>query len=216
MARRKRKRVRVRIWLMIGVGRTMQRPGGRTARVRSAVHEALIALLEERPWEEVTVPLVAERSGVHQATIYRRWGTLSALLNDVMIERLATVAAVPDTGSLREDLVQYAEMVARSLEDGAVPMILRATVLEIHPGQPRPATPAFLERQRQLQAMLDRAADRGEQPPTVAELLELVVAPLYFHALFTEPLPATDAGRLVDRLLDLVAHRNPATVRDGR
>jgi len=186
----------------------MQRPGGRSARVRSAVHDALIALLEERPWEEVNVSLVAERSGVHQATIYRRWGTLSGLLNDVLIERLSTVGAVPDTGSLREDLVQYIEMVAESLKDGAIPLILRASVLEIRPGEPRQTTPAFLERQQQLQTMLDRANARGEQAPTVEELWEIAAAPLYFHALFTQPLPAKDADRLVDRLLEVVAHRS--------
>ena len=55
--------------------------------------------------------------------------------------------------------------------------------------------------------MLDRAEERGEPVPTLDELLELVAAPLYFYALFTEPMPAAKASRLVDRLLDLVAHR---------
>jgi AcrR family transcriptional regulator len=169
--------------------------------VRSAVHDAVIELLGERPWEEITVPLVAERSGVHQATIYRRWGTMSALLNDVVIERLATAAPVPDTGSLREDLQRYATMVAASLEEELVPLILRATVLEIRPGEPRQASAGFRERERQLQAMLDRAEARGERAPTLAELLELVVAPLYFYALFTTPVPAKDVARFVDRLL---------------
>jgi AcrR family transcriptional regulator len=191
----------------------MQRPGGRSARVRSAVHRAVLDLLGERPWEEITVPLVAERSGVHQATIYRRWGTMSALLNDVVIERLATAGPVPDTGSLREDLQRYATMVAASLEEGLVPLILRATVLEIRPGEPRQASPAFRERERQLQAMLDRAEARGERAPSLEELLELVVAPLYFYALFTAPVPARQAARFVDRLLEVANRRTgPAPV----
>jgi AcrR family transcriptional regulator len=185
----------------------MQRPGGRSARVRSAVHHALLALLAERPWEEITVPLVAERSGVHQATIYRRWGSMSALLNDVVIERFTTAGPIPDTGSLREDLRQYATMVAESLEDDLVPLVMRATVLDIRPGEPRRATPAFQERERQLQSMLDRAAARGEPTPTLAELFELVAAPLYFYALFTGALPASQAGRLVDRLLEFTSAR---------
>ena len=194
----------------------MQRPGGRSARVRSAVHHAVLDLLGERPWEEITVPLVAERSGVHQATVYRRWGTMPALLDDVVIERLATAGPVPDTGSLREDLRRYATMVAESLADDLIPLILRATVLEIRPGEPRRSSPAFRERERQLQAMLDRAEARGERAPTLAELLELVVAPLYFYALFTAPLPAREAGRLVDRLLAVADRRTepaPAATR---
>ena len=188
-------------------GRTMQRPGGRSARVRAAVHQAALDLLEKHHWEELSVPLVAEASGVHQATVYRRWGTMSALLNDVVNEWTSTTASLPDTGSLRDDLLAYASAVATSLEEGNVPLILRAVVLEIHPGERRQASPAFVERERQLQTMLDRAAARGEAVPTLDELLELVVAPLYFYALFTEPMPAKQAGRLVDRLLDVVAGR---------
>lgn len=175
--------------------------------MRAAVHQAVLDLLEERPWEQITVPLVADRSGVHQATIYRRWRTMSELLNDVVIERLATAGPVPDTGSLREDLLRYATMVAASLEDNLVPLILRATVLEIRPGETRRRSPAFQERERQLQAMLDRAEARGEPAPTLPELLELVVAPLYFYALVTAPVPATEAARFVDRLLEIANRR---------
>lgn len=175
--------------------------------MREAVHAATLTLLETHPWEDLNVPLVAERSGVHQATIYRRWGTMSALLNDVVNEWSATTASLPDTGDLREDLDIYAAAVATSLEEGNVPLLLRAVVMEIRPGEQRDVSPAFRERERQLQTMLDRAQARGERTPTLAELLELVVAPLYFYALFSEPLPASEATLLVDRLLDRVAHR---------
>lgn len=185
----------------------MQRPGGRSARVRSAVHAAALELLEKHQWEDLTIPLVAEASGVHQATIYRRWGSMSTLLNDVVDEWSSTDAALPDTGSLQDDLLHYATAVATSLEKGNVPLILRAVVLEIQPGERRKASPAFVERERQLQTMLDRAQERGEPVPTLPELLELVVAPLYFHALFTEPMPAKEASRLVERLLTMVADR---------
>lgn len=188
-------------------GRPLQRPGGRSARVRSAVHAAALELMQTHSWEELSVPLVAEASGVHQATIYRRWGSMSALLNDVVNQWSATTASLPDTGSLPEDLHIYAAAVATSLRNGNIPLILRAVVMDIHPGERRQASPAYAERERQLQAMLDQAEQRGEPVPTLAELLELVVAPLYFYALFTEPLTDAAAARLVDRLLDLVANR---------
>ena len=65
----------------------LQRPGGRSARVRTAVHDAVLDLVAKNPWDPLTVALVAERSGVHQATIYRRWETLAGLLNDVVAAR---------------------------------------------------------------------------------------------------------------------------------
>jgi hypothetical protein len=65
------------------------------------------------------------------------------------------------------------------------------------------------ERTQQLQEMFDRAEARGELSPSVDELLELVVAPLYFHALFSQPASAEHARRLVDRLLAAPATRHP-------
>ncbi|SFM90183.1 transcriptional regulator, TetR family [Pseudonocardia ammonioxydans] len=183
----------------------MQRPGGRTARVRNAVHEAVIALLAEQSWEELSLPAVAERSGVHQATLYRRWRTVPALLDDVVAEHLTRAAPLPDTGTLRGDLDAYAAGVARGLTGPFRVLILRAAMVDTG-GAGTPALSGVLaQRSRQLQEMLDRARDRGEAAPTLDELVELVLAPLYFYALFGRPAGAADPRRLVDRLLELAA-----------
>ncbi|MEU4828600.1 TetR family transcriptional regulator, partial [Actinomadura sp. NPDC023710] len=49
------------------------RPGGRTARTRAAVLAATQGELEEAGYAGLTLEKVAERSGVHLATLYRRW-----------------------------------------------------------------------------------------------------------------------------------------------
>jgi len=180
---------------------TIRRPGGRTARVRDAVHDAVITLLQEKSVEELSIPAVAERSGVHQATIYRRWRSMPALLDDVVAEHLARSAPLPDTGSLRGDLDAYAEGVARGLAGPFRVLVLRAAVVDIRPGDTSPLSGTLTERSQQLQTMLDRARARGETPPTVNELVELVLAPLYFYALFSRPAGSAQARRLVDRLL---------------
>lgn len=77
------------------------------------------------------------------------------------------------------------------LDDQPRSVATQCHLMEIHPGEARAASPAFQE--RQLQVMLDRAHARGERTPTLAGLLEVVVGPLYFYALFTQPLPATKA-----------------------
>lgn len=181
----------------------LQRPGGRSARVRAAVHDAVLALVAEHPWDPLTVALVAERSGVHQATIYRRWETLSGLLNDVVADQVAKTAPIPDTGSLRGDLEAYAEQVAGHLAGPLGTLILRAAFVDLGSGAHPQMPPALLERQQPLQDMLDRAAARDERPPTHAELLDVVLAPLYFHTLFSTPLDTEQARELVDRLLRL-------------
>jgi AcrR family transcriptional regulator len=181
---------------------TMQRPGGRSARVRDAVHEAVLALLRDRSWEELSIPVIADRSGVHQATIYRRWRSMSVLLDDVVAEHLTRSFALPDTGSLRGDLVAYAEGVARGLTGPFRVLILRAAMVDLRADAPVLAG-TLAERSRQLQAMLARARARGETPPTLDELIELVLAPLYFDALFALPGEPDRARRLVERLLTM-------------
>jgi AcrR family transcriptional regulator len=180
---------------------TMQRPQGRSARIRQQVHWAVIDLLRDRSADELSIPLVADRSGVHQATIYRRWGSIPVLLSDVAAAGPARTSPLPDTGTLRGDLDVYATGVADALAGPLGVLMLRAAVSNIPPDPDRGPSAILAERTQQLQEMLDRAEARGELSPSVDEVLELVVAPLYFHALLSQPASAEHARRLVDRLL---------------
>ena len=139
-----------------------RRPGGRSARVRAEVHAAVLELLGEQRWDQVSIPAIAERSGVHSATIYRRWGSVASLADEVVAERLAESAAIPDTGTLRGDLelaaVRFADTIAGPLGQ----VLLRAAALS---GPTDEAPVALHTRAAQLQAMLDRAAARGEKMP---------------------------------------------------
>jgi AcrR family transcriptional regulator len=184
-----------------------RRPGGRTARVRTQVHEAALELLGADPPEEVTIPRVAELAGVHQATVYRRWGNVAGLFDDVVAERLGEVAPIPDTGTLRGDL----ELAAVRFAEAIAPLgttMMRAAAL----AAPTAEAPVTLRtRADQLQAMLDRAAARGEKTPTIVELLEGITAPLYLHPLFFgRPADADHARELVRRLLVYVEAERPA------
>ncbi|WP_433362802.1 TetR/AcrR family transcriptional regulator [Actinoplanes sp. CA-142083] len=187
---------------MVNSPRPMQRPHGRSERLRERVHGAVVELLAERGADELTIPLIAERSGVHQATIYRRWGKVSVLLSDMVQAGPARTSPLPDTGSLRGDLEAYATAVAGSLSGPLGALMLRAAVDAIPADPDRGASAVLAERSTQLSEMLEKARARGESPPTVADLLEVVVAPLYFRALFDRPASADDARRLVARLLD--------------
>jgi AcrR family transcriptional regulator len=186
---------------MVDRPQPMQRPRGRSERIRQQVHQAVLDLLADRPADDLTIPLIAERSAVHQATIYRRWGSIPVILRDVVDAGPARTSPLPDTGSLRGDLDGYATAVAGSLSGPLGVLMLRAAVSNIPPSPDRGPSVVLRERTVQLRQMLDRARERGESPPTVDELLEIVVAPLYFHALFGRPASAEHARRLVDRLL---------------
>ncbi|GAA3236751.1 TetR/AcrR family transcriptional regulator [Nonomuraea helvata] len=178
-----------------------RRPGGRSAKVRAAVHDAVLELLREEDWDTLSIARVAERSGVHQATIYRRWGTLPALVDDTVTEQLSKGSPVPDTGSLRGDLEAYATQVAADVAGPLGRLYVRAA----HIGTRGDDHETYMtDRAVQLEAMLQRARLRGEDPPGLLELMELVLAPIYYHAIFfNRPIGPEHARTYVDRLLRL-------------
>ena len=183
--------------------------------MRANVHDAVVELLGEVEWDELSIPLVAERSGAHASTIYRRWGSVSSVIDDVVSEELARMAPVPDTGSLREDLESYAVLVAENVAGPLGALFLRAAALGMRPNRAIDADPAqrpaLPSRTQEIQAMLDRAAERGEAPPTLQELFEVVMAPIYLQALFfNRPTESSHALILVDRLLALEERDRPA------
>ncbi|MGW5160998.1 TetR/AcrR family transcriptional regulator, partial [Nonomuraea wenchangensis] len=63
-------------------------PGGRSARVRAAVHQAVTDLVGEHGYGNFTIGDVAARAGVADTSLYRRWGNLQTLLGDVLLTRL--------------------------------------------------------------------------------------------------------------------------------
>jgi AcrR family transcriptional regulator len=181
-----------------------QRPGGRSARVRAAVHQAVTDLVAERGYGTFTVGEVAARAGVADTSIYRRWGTLEALVTDVALAWLTSNSPVPDTGSLEGDLRAYAAKVARDITGPEGLAVLRLLIALSNAGEAgRQARDQFLaERGRQLRGMLERARARGEHPPQGLEVVDHILAPLYIRTLFgAGPLTPAYLDSLVDRLL---------------
>jgi AcrR family transcriptional regulator len=167
-----------------------KRPGGRSARVRAAVHEALVKLLAKGDRAGISIADVAALSRVHPTSIYRRWGTLEGLFLDVALARIEDEVPIPDTGSLRDDLLGFAKHAAAHIEAPAGFALLRA-LIAMDEGQPRrkggpdqERLRLFAPRARAIQEMLDRAAARGERSLQTTDVLDGVLAPLYMRFLF--------------------------------
>jgi AcrR family transcriptional regulator len=177
-----------------------ERPGGRTAKTRRAVHDAVRELLGE-PGAELTIPAVAARSGVHETTIYRRWHTIESLVLDVALERVAEESPVPATGDLRADLTGYVHRLLTALQNagGRATSLHALLAASAQASAPEEIIDIVRPRIAQFQAMLDAA---GVTRIDGLRIFDLVLAPAYLWAQLGAPLePDAGTARLVDTVL---------------
>jgi AcrR family transcriptional regulator len=134
--------------------------------------EAALEVLAETGYDAMTIDMVAARAKAGKATLYRRWSSKAELVIDAVAclkQNDLDPAAVPDTGTLRGDLVamikpptiQDAERKARVMA-GIASMISRSPELAAT------ARAAIVEPRLALNRLfLRRARDRGEIPADV-------------------------------------------------
>jgi len=157
------------------------RVGGRSARIQSAVHEAVRHLGAKTNRDELTVPQIAAEAGVTPSTIYRRWGDLAALLADVAVERLRPVSDPEDTGAVASDLRVFIE---QFMEEMSSP-VGRTLVREVFsPSAATYSAQCCCFTQEHLATIVARAKVRGEAPFDIDEVTDHVVAPIIYHILY--------------------------------
>jgi AcrR family transcriptional regulator len=177
------------------------RVGGRSARIQSAVHEAVRRLGAQTDRDELTVPQIAAEAGVTPSTIYRRWGDLAALLADVAVERLRPIADPEDTGAMTSDLRVFIEQFMEEMSSA----VGRALIRDVFSpsGETYPVQCAGFT-QEHLTTIAERARARGETPFDVGEVIDHVVSPIIYHILFGDREPTLDyCHALLDRVQSL-------------
>jgi AcrR family transcriptional regulator len=175
-----------------------RRPGGRSARVTAAVHQAVDELVTECGPGGFTVADVARRADVNPTSIHRRWGSLAAVILEVEAARLTEISPLPDTGSLRGDLLAYAVNAAADIARPGRLAFLQALIGARDMSAEQRSAP-LLERAKQIQTMLDRAIDRGEPSIHFSAVVDCIIAPVYLRYLLGMDLDASDVDQFVDR-----------------
>ncbi len=180
-----------------------RRPGGRSARVRAAVLAATAQALLKHGLDGLSVADVAGRAGVHEVSIYRRWGTRANLALDAVLAEISTAVPEPDTGSLRGDLRVLLHEI-RELITSPLGQVLLQLAVRPGLGEYEPARDAFwAARLAVADRVLQRAESRGELLPGVDRHVaaETLVAPLSLRMLLTRE-PLDDA--FIETVVDLV------------
>ncbi|MFG3271060.1 TetR/AcrR family transcriptional regulator [Streptomyces luteogriseus] len=179
------------------------RPGGRTARVREAVLRAAEDALTEQGFSGLDLADIARRADVGKTTVYRRWGTVAALVADLLQDMAEQSAPRTETGSLLGDLTANALLVQRTLTDPRQGPLFKALIAAAT-GDARTAAALhrFYDiRVREWAPCVRQAVDRGEVPlgTDAHEVVRAVSAPLYYHLLISgDRLDETTAARAAE------------------
>jgi AcrR family transcriptional regulator len=181
------------------------------SRTELAILAATRELLAENGVHGLTVEGVATRSGVAKTTIYRRYRDKRELALAVLIDMVETVAAVPDLGDTRRELVAFVEATIHVLGSTLMGRVMQGLVSDLA-ADPKLAA-AFRERVVELRVaevrrMVERGIERGDlrQDTDVGIAHELLFGPVYYRLLLgAAPLDKRLAPLLVDAVLKAFA-----------
>jgi AcrR family transcriptional regulator len=195
------------------------RPLGRK-RDESRDPEILRAALDELAesgYERMTMDAIAARARTGKATIYRRWPSKAQLVVDAIAsigDKSITVADIPDTGSLRGDLLALADVGLREENSGKLRIL--AGLISALPRNPdlaaivgeRLVTP----RTTLMRELLERAVTRGEVAPgrDLGMLALTGPAMIVYRVMITnEPMDRAFYAAMVDEILLPMATGKP-------
>jgi AcrR family transcriptional regulator len=144
--------------------------------VDAAILAAAVDLLAEAGFARLTMDQVAARARVGKASLYLRWPNKLALVSEAIQHRSAVVPEVPDTGSLRHDMLTFLRALLR--RKSAAERAVAAVTGEIA------SNPELRKAWRQsvtatlsacMRVIVEHAIERGELPPTSdVELLSML------------------------------------------
>ena len=161
-------------------------------------------LLIEEGFERLTMDAVARRCGASKATIYRRWPGKIALVVAASAVLLRP-PPVPDTGSLREDLLDCGRAYMQQ-EGRTVQVLANVTNASRHDPELRSAFRDAISSPYAglFDAVLARAADRGLiRPDLDLDMLARVFPAVAYQQLAAQARSITedDVRRIVDAVL---------------
>jgi AcrR family transcriptional regulator len=195
-----------------GPAREHKRGRPRSKLADSAILRAATDLLAERGLGGMSIEEVACRAGVGKATIYRRWPSRGALALDAFPAEFLGQQPLPDTGTLRGDLLTALRAWIRSVTQTSAGPMLSGLIAEVQ--QDRALAAAWRDRfvepvRAQHAIMLDRAISRGEIPADTDKdvVIDLLFGPAY-HRLLHGHRPLTD--QFARRVVDLIVAALPA------
>ncbi len=174
------------------------------------VLEATLAELAHAGYRGLRIEDVATRAGVNKTTVYRRWPTKADLVGAAFRSITSDKLVVPNTGSLRGDLIAIAQVMMESTGTPEGQSLFRVMVAEGPDSEIMAIVRAQVEVDRKAwRAMFEIHEARGELAPGVdpAMLFDLLISYLH-HRRFAlrAHVSEVDLESFIDVLLHGVLH----------
>jgi AcrR family transcriptional regulator len=180
--------------------------------VRASVLRAAGDVLAERGFASLDLGDLARRAEVGKTTVYRRWGSVTAVVADLLLEMAIESVPRVDTGSLLGDLRANARLVVRTLTDPRQGPLFKAVIAastsdEVTAGA---LTRFYAKRIAEWASCVTDAEARGEVPEgtDADEVIRAVSAPLYYRFL-------TGTGELDEATADRAAEAAVVAAKAG-
>jgi AcrR family transcriptional regulator len=183
--------------------------GGKTRRRGEALEHALLdaawAELQAAGYAGLTMEAVADRAGTSRAVLYRRWRNRPELVLAVIRRHRPLLSGeIPDTGSLRDDvLALLRRMSARLAEIGPETVYgLLGDYLSDADMFARSRDQLLTISTEVMETILKRAAGRGEARAGVENRIATLPTALFRNELFLARIPPSE-GTLVEIVDDV-------------
>ena len=155
--------------------------------MRESVLSAAMEALAEGGLAHFDLGDLAKRAEVGRTTVYRRWGSVTAVVADMLREMAIESVPRADTGSLLGDLQANARLVVRTLTDPRQGPLFKALLAAATWDTPTAGALAefYATRIAEWAPCVTDAVARGEVPEDTdaEEVVRAVSAPLYYRLL---------------------------------
>ena len=157
-----------------------------------------LRLLQQHGYDRLSVDEVAAESKASKATIYRRWPSKAELVLAAFIEGMRAQLIRPNTGSLREDLLQIGMNALADVRRNTP--VMRGLLIEIerNPDLTKAFRTKFIDQRKLLlDDVLTAAVERGEIEAAAIneELWDLLPGYLVFRSLMPVRSPTANTVR---------------------
>ena len=164
--------------------------------------DAAFTVTAEVGYGGLTIDAIAERSGVHKTTIYRRWGSVDAILFDAVVSRAESAISLTYSGDARSDLISMGHSVATNLQDPVARAVAGAVLSRMDDGDLNQLSGRFWQERIGSASKIVRAGQRdGNIDPDLepSTVVEEIIGPIWFRVMvLSSPVDGSYVERLVN------------------